>query len=1299
MSSTRSAALFLLPFLRAALSTTYPPVGIGAAHTWTKSASTWGGQMTTFKASSADPNCAGNWSVYTISNWKGNTGSFTWDSASESPSAGAFDRTVGTPSLTTSMWITATHQPGNSGPDGGVELAFGAPCSFTLTHYTIKARGDHSDGTTQSPSKMTVYGSNDASSWIEIGSFSNQTTWAVGEEKTFPATAGGAYAWFLFRGHRVAQTSPAPMSVSDIWVHPLVGDECAGGGGHNCHANAACLDTFFSFTCACNGGFSGDGIVCTNINECSTGAHNCHSNATCTDQVPYFGCACNGGFSGDGVTCANIDECSTGAHNCHSNATCTDEAPFWSCACNGGFSGDGVTCTNINECSTGAHNCHSNATCTDQVPYFGCACNGGFSGDGVTCANINECSTGAHNCHSNATCTDEAPYWSCACNGGFSGDGVACSNINECSTGAHNCHSNATCTDQLPFWSCACNGGFSGDGVSCANINECSTGAHNCHSNATCSDEAPFWSCACNGGFSGDGVTCTNINECSTGAHNCHSNATCTDQVPYFGCACSGGFSGDGVTCANINECSTGAHNCHSNATCTDEAPFWSCACNGGFSGDGVSSCSDIDECSSGTHNCHSNANCTKQVPYFNCACDGGFSGDGVTCSNINECSTGAHNCHSNATCTDQVPYFGCACNGGFSGNGVSSCSDIDECFTGAHNCAPEANCTNQVPFWDCVCDHGYSWNGTACAGIDECSTGAHNCDANAACTDQSPFWACACNGGYSGDGFSCSDIDECSTGAHNCAPEANCTNQVPFWDCVCDHGYSWNGTACAAAECHPDDSQPNAGVCDFGCTDWTRQHLLSLVSRPGKEPTGTTSLWSYTCFSGFQLDQADRVWGVNVVDDVNFTCTGTGPGTSEWQLGGGTMASCSAVACNETTDSGTFSPNSFDFSRGFRVNFGQTGQTFNTATFRFGCFDGFGLKSFGSNRAQNSSFTGTCTARAYGRSEWTIAFFPTCEPANCNQASDPQPNALTAQVIRTNTPTGSTNAARDFVYSCNDGCQLVGPGSVNFRCTALAYRSSEWQGGELPNCTDVSCNESTDPQPNTLTAEVVRTNSGQTGNTTQTAAFNYSCNDGYSLNSPVSSVIFTCTGTAYAQSQWQGSPPTCSAASCNQAIDPQPNALTAEVVRTDSAQAGVTSQTAAFSYSCNDGYQRVGSGSVVFTCTGTAYGSSEWQGGSVPTCSAVSCNEATDPQPNTLAAEVVRTDSGQAGVTTQTAVFTYTCNDGYALDTPENAVNFTCTGTANAASAWQGSPPTCSDGPHATARPERQGTLADSVR
>jgi cysteine-rich repeat protein len=46
--------------------------------------------------------------------------------------------------------------------------------------------------------------------------------------------------------------------------------------------------------------------ICTDIDECTLNTDNCDANATCTNTPGSFTCACNMGFSGNGVTCAPV---------------------------------------------------------------------------------------------------------------------------------------------------------------------------------------------------------------------------------------------------------------------------------------------------------------------------------------------------------------------------------------------------------------------------------------------------------------------------------------------------------------------------------------------------------------------------------------------------------------------------------------------------------------------------------------------------------------------------------------------------------------------------------------------------------------------------------------------------------------------------------------------------------------------------------------------------------------------------------------------------------------------------------
>ena len=41
-------------------------------------------------------------------------------------------------------------------------------------------------------------------------------------------------------------------------------------------------------------------------NECTLATHNCHDDATCTNTYGSFYCTCNIGFTGNGVNCSGM---------------------------------------------------------------------------------------------------------------------------------------------------------------------------------------------------------------------------------------------------------------------------------------------------------------------------------------------------------------------------------------------------------------------------------------------------------------------------------------------------------------------------------------------------------------------------------------------------------------------------------------------------------------------------------------------------------------------------------------------------------------------------------------------------------------------------------------------------------------------------------------------------------------------------------------------------------------------------------------------------------------------------------
>lgn len=96
----------------------------------------------------------------------------------------------------------------------------------------------------------------------------------------------------------------------------------------DCHreSNATCTDTEGGFTCACREGFTGNGsfcagalvakvkcvILCNNvlnhvdIDECSNETI-CDANAQCSNTYGSFFCLCNPGYTGNGFSCQGTE--------------------------------------------------------------------------------------------------------------------------------------------------------------------------------------------------------------------------------------------------------------------------------------------------------------------------------------------------------------------------------------------------------------------------------------------------------------------------------------------------------------------------------------------------------------------------------------------------------------------------------------------------------------------------------------------------------------------------------------------------------------------------------------------------------------------------------------------------------------------------------------------------------------------------------------------------------------------------------------------------------------------------------
>lgn len=223
-------------------------------------------------------------------------------------------------------------------------------------------------------------------------------------------------------------------------IPPIATEECDDGNGTNGDGCSTTCTVEAGYTCPAAG-------ACTDIDECALGTDNCDANATCTNIPGAFTCACNFGYAGNGVLCAPLDSDNDGTDDvveCTNPAACEDTdgdgTPDYQDVC-----GDGRASVPANEaCDDG--NAINGDGCSDT-----CTVESGYdcppSGN---CTDIDECTLGTDNCDANATCSNTPGSFSCACNTGYSGNGVICTPTDTDNDGINDvdeCSNFAMCED------------------------------------------------------------------------------------------------------------------------------------------------------------------------------------------------------------------------------------------------------------------------------------------------------------------------------------------------------------------------------------------------------------------------------------------------------------------------------------------------------------------------------------------------------------------------------------------------------------------------------------------------------------------------------------------------------------------------------------------------------------------------------------------------------------------------------------------------------------------------------------
>jgi len=269
---------------------------------------------------------------------------------------------------------------------------------------------------------------------------------------------------------------------SDAYASPIV-DIC-----DQCSPYADCTASAESFLCSCQSGFTGDGLSCTDIDECSS--IECPG---CTNSLGSFYCPCQPGEYFDGhnctaINCGSNDPCVNGSCNSTSNL----------CDCDVGYGGP--TCSiNIDDCVSDPCD-PQHGKCVDGIGNYTCVCESGF--EGVDCSNnTDECTSGMVNCDS---CTDTTGSYQCLCLPGRyqNSDNTQCLNI---SCASSPCENGASCVEQDGTEVCACVPGYAGNDCS-IDIDECADDTTCVH--GVCNNYAGSYSCSCDEGFSG--TDCSN---------------------------------------------------------------------------------------------------------------------------------------------------------------------------------------------------------------------------------------------------------------------------------------------------------------------------------------------------------------------------------------------------------------------------------------------------------------------------------------------------------------------------------------------------------------------------------------------------------------------------------------------------------------------------------------------------------------------------------------------------------------------------------------------------------------------
>uniref|UniRef100_A0A3Q1BQA9 Uncharacterized protein n=1 Tax=Amphiprion ocellaris TaxID=80972 RepID=A0A3Q1BQA9_AMPOC len=160
-------------------------------------------------------------------------------------------------------------------------------------------------------------------------------------------------------------------------------DECS-LSNTTCPSFSTCINSPGAYVCSCLNGTVAFNDTC--VLPSPLCEPKCHNHGLCHLSPVGYQCACDLGYEGDGLTCSDIDECQS-ENICPENETeCVNIPGSFSCVCKQGYTLNGTQCVDVNECETGQQVCSEFAQCVNTWGSHSCFCLSGFTGDGKNCS-------------------------------------------------------------------------------------------------------------------------------------------------------------------------------------------------------------------------------------------------------------------------------------------------------------------------------------------------------------------------------------------------------------------------------------------------------------------------------------------------------------------------------------------------------------------------------------------------------------------------------------------------------------------------------------------------------------------------------------------------------------------------------------------------------------------------------------------------------------------------------------------------------------------------------------------------